>query len=45
MEIFYVEAMPMMFSISDGSTGDDDTAGEILKLLRGWSQTTEKTDQ
>jgi hypothetical protein len=44
MEIFYVAAMPMMFSITNGSTGDD-TAGEILKLLGGWSQTTDKTDQ
>jgi hypothetical protein len=37
--------MLMMFSITNGSTGDDDTAGEILKLLGGWSQTTDKTDQ
>jgi hypothetical protein len=44
MEIFYVAAMPMMFSITYGSTGDDDTAGEILKLLEGWSQSTDKTD-
>jgi len=28
MEIFGVAAMPMMFSITNGSTGDDDTAGE-----------------
>jgi len=35
----------MMFSINNSSTGDDDTAGEILKLLGGWSQTADKTDQ
>jgi len=45
MEIFYVAAMLMRFSITNGSTGYDDTAGEILKLLGGWSQTTDKTDQ
>jgi hypothetical protein len=43
MEIFDVAAMPMMFSITNGSTGDDNTAGEILKLLGGWP--TDKTYQ
>jgi hypothetical protein len=45
MEIFDVAAMRMMFSITNSSTEDDDTAGEILKLLGGWSQSADKTDQ
>jgi hypothetical protein len=44
MEIVDVAAMRMMFSITYSSTGED-TAGEILKLLGGWSQTADKTDQ
>jgi hypothetical protein len=43
MDIFEVAIMPIMISINNGST--DDTAVEILKLLGGWSETTNTTDQ